>query len=511
NRGRYDARENIFRADTLPSIPAVFTQKIATLTSSTNGIVEYRSQTFNNAMRGELIAQKHGGATYRLKLSANGGSATVSNLSVSLNSLDVTLAPGGVLFGTNYHANSVMIAKPNDATASTVFDIFPWRAPKSGGASFTIAGAGFGTSANTTVSIGGVQAVLTSVTPNRIRGLIPANSGAPDHLVDVIVTVSGQQLPLPAAFLYLDPADPNPVKGVWESGNVMPAPLGEVAAGIVAGKLYIVGEGDANTYAYDLAYGTWTAAGALAPRAFPGHHHAAEVVNGKLYLIGGLGGAAGKVQIYDPGTNTWTLGADMPFAAGSSSTSVINGQIYVAGGIVSGVTVTTAAKYNPVTNTWTSIAPMPLGRNHTAAATDGSKMYIFGGRGGGNTVANGFADVQVYNPANNTWASSHITGSGLAPLPQARGGMGKAVYYAGEFYIFGGETSTGAGATSNRVYDRVDIYNPVANTWRLGAPIPTARHGIFPLLHGWRIHVVGGGIVAGHSDSNVNEVYVPKY
>ena len=40
--------------------------------------------------------------------------------------------------------------------------------------------------------------------------------------------------------------------------------------------------------------------------------------------------------------------------------------------------------------------------------------------------------------------------------------------------VIGGETLTGAGATPQGVYDRVDIHNPVANTWRLGtSTMPT--------------------------------------
>jgi N-acetylneuraminic acid mutarotase len=197
-----------------------------------------------------------------------------------------------------------------------------------------------------------------------------------------------------------------------------------------------------------LAHGTWTS---VAPRPFPGHHHGAEVLNGKLYLIGGLGSGAGKLQIYDPIANSWALGPDMPFAAGSASTAVISGQIYVAGGIVGSSTVTSTAKYAPATNAWTMLAPMPQGRNHAAAATDGIRLFVFGGRGPGsgdsNVVANGFNTLQIYNPATDTWISSATPGSALAPLPQARGGMGKAVWRQGEFYVLGGETSTGAGIT----------------------------------------------------------------
>jgi N-acetylneuraminic acid mutarotase len=302
-------------------------------------------------------------------------------------------------------------------------------------------------------------------------------------------------------------------RNTWEFGSSAPLPLGEVAGGIVRNALYLVGEQSSATLALDLSTGAWRTVSSAAPRPFTGHHHAAEVVGGKFYLLGGLGNAAGKVQIYNPATNNWSLGADMPFAAGSSASAVIGGSIYVAGGIVGTSTTTAAAKYNPATNTWTSIAPMKQARNHAAAATDGAKLYVFGGRGPGsgdsNTVANGFDTVQIYDPATNTWVSSLDAGSTLAPLPQARGGMGKAVYYNGKFYVLGGETESGSGATANNVYNRVDIYDPATNTWRLGPPMPTARHGIFPLEIGGRIYVAGGGVQAGASSSSVLEIYNP--
>jgi N-acetylneuraminic acid mutarotase len=296
----------------------------------------------------------------------------------------------------------------------------------------------------------------------------------------------------------------------WSSAPSMPIPLGEVAGGLINGKIYLVGEGSPATFAYDTVAKTWTSAG-LASRPFQGNHHAAEVFGGKLYLFGGLGGGSeGKVQIYDPVANKWTEGAPMPFAAGSSSSAVIGNQVYVVGGIVGSATTTQAARYNPATNTWQSIASMPQGRNHAAAETDGQRMFVFGGRGPGsgsdNVVANGFDTVQIYDPATDSWESSLDPGSDLAPLPQARGGMGTAVFADGKFWVMGGETLDGSGATANHVYDRVDVYDPAANSWSAGPPMPTARHGIFPVLAGHRIYVAGGGVESGHSSSTAHEV-----
>jgi N-acetylneuraminic acid mutarotase len=289
--------------------------------------------------------------------------------------------------------------------------------------------------------------------------------------------------------------------------------MGEVAGGVIGNRLYLVGDGTDDTLVYDIPSGQWLD-DAAAPRPFVGDHHAAEVLDGKLYLIGGLGASAGRLQVYDPATNQWTQRAAMPFSAGSSATAVIGPQIYVAGGVMGSTasdpagTGSTArfARYSPGSDSWFELPPMPRGVNHAAASTDGELFYVFGGRGGKNDTSNGFNTVQVFDPATNTWRSSDVAGSGLAPLPQARGGMGKAVFANGEFYVIGGETRDGPGANAFHTYDRVDIYNPVSNTWRRGPDLPTARHGIFPLLHDNRIYVAGGGPRSMQVNFNVSNI-----
>jgi len=153
---------------------------------------------------------------------------------------------------------------------------------------------------------------------------------------------------------------------------------------------------------------------------------------------------------------------------------------------------------------------MPRPRNHAASATDGARFYVFGGRGPGsgdsNVVADGYDDVQIYDPATNQWAVSDGRVGSPAPLPQARGGTGKAVFVNGEFWVIGGETRAGAGATPNGVYARVDIYDPKRNRWRVGPALTTARHGTFPVLHEGRLLLAGGGESAGYSATSSVEV-----
>ncbi|HEX7024073.1 MAG TPA: kelch repeat-containing protein [Gemmatimonadales bacterium] len=296
----------------------------------------------------------------------------------------------------------------------------------------------------------------------------------------------------------------------WGPGPVPPDSLGEVSAAVIGHRLILLGDAAPWTLVLDLGTGRWDPDDRHAVRPAIGNHHGAEVWNGKLYLFGGIDGGRGNVQIYDSEADTWRLGPAMPWAGGSVSSAVIDSQIYVAGGITPHGTTRDFARFDPVRESWTPLPSMPRGRNHTASATDGKRLYVFGGRGAGsgdhNELANGFDDVQIYDPATGAWTASGTGSSVPLPLPQARGGMGKAVFDGSEFWVFGGETLDGPGATGKGVYDRVDIYDPVSNRWRAGPPMPTARHGIFPVLVGDRIYVVAGGVHSSTSASRIAEV-----
>ena len=301
-----------------------------------------------------------------------------------------------------------------------------------------------------------------------------------------------------------------PLRDAWWPSTPMPIALGEVAAGVLDRGLYVVGEGSPHTLRFDIARGDWS----IVPdgaRPARGHHHAAEVIDGRWYLFGGLGGfSEGRVQIFDPATRAWTLGPEMPFAAGASASAVIGGSAYVAGGIMDGHTTPRMAALDLASMTWRERAPMPRARNHAASVTDGTRLYVFGGRGpgsgDGNEVADGYGDVQIYDPATDRWTVSDGKPGSPLPLPQPRGGTGKAVFVNGEFWVLGGETLAGPGATANGVYARVDIYDATRNRWRAGPPLLTARHGAFPVVHEGRLLVAGGGESAGYAVTSSFEV-----
>lgn len=170
-------------------------------------------------MRGDLLAQQWNGTTYRVTLSPSGRTVeTKQSLPVDLECLDIVTAPGGAIIGVDYTDNKLVLAQPIDsATGLNVFDIHPWRALSSGGAPFVIGGKGFGTLANTQVTIGGIPAQLSSVSGTRIHGIVPAHPRPGPRLLDVAVTVGGQTQVLPKAFQYLAPRAADTGAQAWAS------------------------------------------------------------------------------------------------------------------------------------------------------------------------------------------------------------------------------------------------------------------------------------------------------
>jgi hypothetical protein len=133
-----------------------------------------------------------------------------------------------------------------------------------------------------------------------------------------------------------------------------------------------------------------------APRA---GHGASLMGNGRVLITGGLAafdltnplslftGIQATTEIFDPVTNTFTVGPNMLEArALHSSTTLTNGQVLIAGGItllpiVSIPTVSaTAYRFNPTTSSFGLPAFMQGGRFlHTAAPLSNGRVLLVGG------------------------------------------------------------------------------------------------------------------------------------
>ncbi|MEM6568333.1 MAG: Calx-beta domain-containing protein [Planctomycetota bacterium] len=511
-RGRYDERENVYRGNFVPSIPGEYVAPISLVDSSTNGIDEYRSAAFNEGMRGELIAMKWNSGIYRIELSEDGRRVDAQTLYSSGNSafppnrgLDVVTGPGGAILAISYVGNRVRVQVPDDVAAVglTPYDITPWRAPATGGQHFVIGGKNFGTDLGAvTVTIGGIPAVLTSVSESRIRGIVPPSAtGQDSELLDVTVQIDLNVRTLTKAFRYMPPTK-GISRGRWRDASTLPIGLGDVVSAVLGGELYVFGDGASQTLAYDLVQDSWTTSHAVRP--FTGGGHAAEVIDDKLYLFGGFdSGAAGKVQIYDPALDQWTLGTPMPWDAGGVSTATIDGIVYVAGGVapMGGGTVGNFASYDPVADAWTSLGAMPTAVHMAASGTDGAEFFVLGGRQGTLSPQPGTSEVQIYDPVAATWRTTMGGQVGAMPLP--RSSTGRAVFWNGELYVIGG-------ADDVTTFAEVQVYDPATDAWRLDRGMPTARQAISPSIFQSRIFVHGGATVVGFGTLTTGEVLSPR-
>lgn len=280
--------------------------------------------------------------------------------------------------------------------------------------------------------------------------------------------------------------------GVWKTFADMNSERQEVASAVLNGKIYVLGglEMDAQdsnvpratryVEAYNPATDTWAYVQDL-PSA--NHHNAAAVAGGKLYAFGGVGKAT---FVYDPVNNSWTRVADTKFShANTAAVGVINDKIYVAGGESD---ADKAEVYDPASDTWTPIASMKVMRHHCAGGVINGKFYVVAGR---LTPASPTA-LEVYDPQTNNWTT-------LASMPTPRSGVAAAVVN-GELYVFGGE---GGG-----LHPEVEVYNPESNSWRRAPDMPIPRHGIWSAVIGNRIHLAGGGIAENYFPSEHHDAFI---
>ena len=517
NRGRTDPRQNVYYNRDTPSIPGVFEQCIQKVDASSNGMDEYRSNAFNGALRGSLVVQKLNSLTYAIELNEDRVTSKkrFDDLLPAMAALDVKVGPGGVLIAGVFKTNKIAVAIPEvDTTTSVakIYDIYPYRAVKGRVAPFIVSGHGFSRLGSFEVFIGGIKVIVTNHTDRRVYGQLPTAPSLPViTLLDVeIMSEDGQKFSYTKGIQFLTgkPLNVAPRISAWEVLPDLPASIGEVVAAVLGTTLFVFGQGHPATMAFNLETKVWLPLGTYPARPNVGHHHSIETYNGKIYIFGGFGGGAlTQVQIFDPTAapgSMWSKGKNIPpgHQSGSGNSALINDKVYYCGGIQGPMTTSLCAAYDLNANTWdTNVAPMPFGRNHAATTTDGSKMYVIGGRDGGNWVANGFDEVQIYDPVTDIWVNS--TGSDeFNKIPLARGGMGQAVYHDGLIYVFGGETKNGKLASGYKVFNRVDIFTIATGKWTRGEDMPRGMHGHWGVFHEGKIYIAGGGVKAAYSVSS---------
>ncbi len=209
----------------------------------------------------------------------------------------------------------------------------------------------------------------------------------------------------------------DPKADSWQPLPSMPTARHALAVAAVAGKIYAIGgrDGDGDlcdtVEAFDPVSGAWARVASL-PVARGSH--TATLFAGKIYVLGGdevvvnpddgedESLVTGRMDMYDPATDSWQQMAAMPTARFTHTAAMLDGKIYVTGGCDADNGITDCCEaYDPVTNTWTTLTSFSEPRcNHASAIVNG-KLYVFGGWSSHQTQLN---VVEVYSPASNSWA-----------------------------------------------------------------------------------------------------------
>jgi N-acetylneuraminic acid mutarotase len=231
----------------------------------------------------------------------------------------------------------------------------------------------------------------------------------------------------------------DPATDTWTYKKPMPTPRYDFGIAVYQNKIYCIGGSSSGGYfsnesikgvneVYDPETDTWEI---KEPIPTPRRGLGANVVNGKIYFIGGYVPDSSSStgfsvlslnEVYDPETDSWTMKAKVPTAASSSVSAVVDSKIYVLGQGLNQI-------YDANTDTWSLGTPLPnssIGVAHAIAATGVNalkRIYRFAG-----------GVTQVYDPESDSWTFG-------ADMLTKRSGFGVAVVND-LLYVIGGFTET---------------------------------------------------------------------
>lgn len=195
-------------------------------------------------------------------------------------------------------------------------------------------------------------------------------------------------------------------------------------------------------------------------------------LDGRIWVVGGFNGmlrVEARVRIFDPATNEWSDGPELPDTRHHVQLATFEGDFYVFGGMRAGFEpLDTVYVLRSGASEWEQLGAMPSDRAAGVAGRIGDRIYIAGGQGDGRNDderLNDAAPVFIFDPSDESWDVG-------AEIPSVREHCAGFVLND-ELYVVGGRP-----LSLEPTYDTVEVYDPATNEWRSGPPMPT-RHGGF--------------------------------
>jgi N-acetylneuraminic acid mutarotase len=252
-------------------------------------------------------------------------------------------------------------------------------------------------------------------------------------------------------------------------------------------------------FEFDPAANSWTTKSATFPD-IQVNNMACGVLNDAgtdyIYCVGGSDVASqtttGRVFRYDPVAdtitslgNTWPPGVLTTTLPGGFS--VFGNKLYILGGfdIPAGEDIDQIWEFTPGTNAWVQKnAVLPVPRGYIPTTTIGDHIYTGGGTDITGGVLTDASDSFVYDPVADSIAN-------IPPIPRPTGET-RALNFCNQMYVMGG------GRTAPNPSNEVDIYDPATNSWSVGQPFLTGRRNFPTDTDGTnRIWLTGGYDIGG--------------
>lgn len=365
------------------------------------------------------------------------------------------------------------------------------------GAATTLNGGGFTPGGSVTVSWGTITGTILAQTLADASGKISVSIAVPASALPGhhLITVEDGNARYPVTTPYI-------IDGAggltWDTG-VTSLPQIEQDAAVATGedgRIYVFGgnrsTSDFNTtYIYDPKTNVWTQ-GANMPTTREGTQ-AVTLPDGRIAVLGGGTGCSGSnpcsygtvyatVEVYTPASNTWSMLAPMQVPRYRFAAVLYKGRIIAIGGADAGVTLSSVEAYDPATNTWGYLAALPQAEEAPAAVVD---------RQGDIDVVGGF-DAQVYNTLfiynGSVWRRG-------PSLPQATGSAGAVLGLDGRVFVIGGYASS--------YLSTVQAYNPATTNWSLDTSLPVATCCMGVIVAPSGLTYAIGGSTAQHQITQV--------
>ncbi|EMJ97097.1 kelch repeat protein [Leptospira alstonii serovar Pingchang str. 80-412] len=217
--------------------------------------------------------------------------------------------------------------------------------------------------------------------------------------------------------------------------------------------------------------------------------------DGRIAFIGGealVDPISNRMELFNPNQMVWNQGSSLNYGrAYHTSTLLTNGNILVTGGYDNIDLIATAERFNLLTNTWGYVAPMNQQRAlHKAVLLSDGRVLVVGANSN-QIAANG---AEFYNPNQNTWTQT----GGMNSFRSS--GLTLTLLNDGRALVVGGFGVSGIGVGEN--LSSVEIFDPNTNQWILRTPLNQPRFAHSSILLSDGRVLVAGGKYMGSDNSN---------